>query len=261
MIKSAYFPNQTFETKEALFNELKTYKDKLINLKRATILNSDSLKNVQLKRLDAIKGVDLDDEYTYHVINTTKYLDSHGDVHTDSIWTKSVKEQQGKVYFVADHDLSIKSVIAYPEDVEMYVDAIEWKNIGVDLDGTTNALIFKVKKTDIQLDSALDIITNKRNIEHSVRMQYVKIDLAINDSTDDFKAEKGVWDSTIDTIANKEVAIEQGYFWRVSEAKISQEGSMVLKGSNDATPILQQKVEKEVEIIEEVKTFIPTFII
>ena len=249
--KTSYLPNEEFTTQKELFTALKSNKEKLIGLKKAKIFNSDSLKNVSVKSLTTLKGFDLDDEYSYHVINTTKYLDSHGDVHTDNIWNKSIQEQQGKVYFVADHDLSIKSVIAFPSDVEMYMQTIKWSDLGVDAIGDTNALMFKVKKSDVQLESALKIIQNKIEIEHSVRMQYVKIDLAVNDTSDEFKEEKGVWDSTIDQIANKTKANEDGFFWRVSEAKISQEGSMVLRGSNDATPMLQQKqVTKTVEVKE-----------
>ena len=64
------------------------------------------------------------------------------------------------------------------------------------------------------------------------------------------------------SIANKAQAIEQGYFWVVTEAKISQEGSMVLRGSNDATPILtsENKTQSnpdqtEEETKENIKTF------
>ena len=37
------------------------------------------------------------------------------------------------------------------------------------------------------------------------------------------------------------VAFERGYYWTVSEAKIFKEGSMVLAGSNDLTPMLLSK--------------------
>ena len=72
-------------------------------------------------------------------------------------------------------------------------------------------------------------------------MQYVKIDLAIDSSDSDMEEEKAVWDMYINDIANKEAAIEQGYFWAVTEAKIYKEGSMVLAGSNDVTPMVYPK--------------------
>jgi len=253
MIKSAYFPNKTFTTKQELFKELKDNRKALIDLKKATILNSDGLtsKTIKLEQ-NAVKGLVMDSDYSYHIINTTKYLDSHNDVHMDGIWNKSINEQQGKVYFLADHDMSIKSIIAHPKDVEMSIQDIEWKSLGRDYSGSTQALMFKVKKDAIVMPEALSIIENKINIEHSIRMQYVKIDLAINDESKDYAEEKAVWDGDIENIANKERALEEGYFWRVSEAKIAQEGSMVLRGSNDATPILEQKevISTPVEVKE-----------
>jgi hypothetical protein len=42
----------------------------------------------------------------------------------------------------------------------------------------------------------------------------------------------------ISLIANQEKAIEQGYFWAVLEAEIVEEGSSVVRGSNDITPML-----------------------
>lgn len=260
MIKSVYFPNRTFTTKSELFKALKEQKDELIGLKKASIINSDGLKS-ETTKLDgmAAKVVHLDDDFSYHVINTTKYMDSHSDVHIDGIWNKSLSDKQGKIYFVADHDLSIKSVIAYPKDVTMYVQDLPWRLLGKDFDGNTQALIFKVKKDAIVLEAAKQIIENKIDIEHSIRMQYVNIELAINEEGEDYVDEKMLFDSVIGSVANKVQAIEQGYFWVVTEAKISQEGSMVLRGSNDATPILTSESktdapDQQTEIKEETKT-------
>lgn len=263
MIKSVYFPNRTFTTKSELFKALKEQKDELIGLKKASIINSDGLKS-ETTKLDgmAAKVVHLDDNFSYHVINTTKYMDSHSDVHIDGIWNKSLSDKQGKIYFVADHDLSIKSVIAYPKDVTMYVQDLPWRLLGKDFDGNTQALMFKVDKNKIVLDAAKQIIENKIDIEHSIRMQYVNIELAIDEIGEDYEEEKMLFDAVISSIANKAQAIEQGYFWVVTEAKISQEGSMVLRGSNDATPILtsENKTQSnpdqtEEETKENIKTF------
>jgi len=254
MIKSAYFPGREFSTKQELFKALIKHKSELIGLKKAEIFNSDGLKADTTKvSKEALKGISLDNDYSYHVINTTKYMDSHSDVHLNGIWNKSISDKQGKIYFVVDHDLSIKSVIAYPKDVTMYVQDIPWRTLGKDFDGETQALIFKVKKDKIVLDSAKNIIENKIDIEHSIRMQYVNIELAIDESGEGYEDEKALFDATIGQIANKGTAVEQGYFWVVKEAKISQEGSMVLRGSNDATPILQES-----KIIKEEKTEQPT---
>jgi hypothetical protein len=244
-IKALEFPNESFETKGELFAHLKKYKETLIGLKKAKAINSDSIKATDIRELEAIKAANVEDGFIHAVINTTKYLDSHNDLHLDGIWTKSVGEQQGKIYFVSDHDLTIKSVIAFPKDVEMKVEQIAWKDLGADFEGSTEALIFKVAKEDIQLKEAKTIIEQKVAIEHSVRMQYVNIDLAINSEEKDLAEERALWDSTIGLVANKAQALEQGYFWAVGEAKIFKEGSMVLSGSNDVTPMLLSKQEIE----------------
>ena len=66
-------------------------------------------------------------------------------------------------------------------------------------------------------------------------MQYVNIDLSVNDY--DSEEEYKVWSEVYPKLANKEVADEMGYFWAVRELKLVNEGSMVLFGSNSATPI------------------------
>ena len=251
MIKSAYFPDRTFKNKQELYKALKDNKDKLIGLKKNSIINSDGSR-YETSKIDgmASKVVNLDDAFSYHVINTTKYMDSHSDVHLDGIWSKSITDKQGKIYFLIDHTMSVNTVVAYPKDVTMYVQDLPWRLLGKDFDGNTQALIFKVAKDKIVLESAKQIIENKIDIEHSIRMQYVNIELAIDESGEGYEEEKTLFDATVGSIANKAQAIEQGYFWVVSEAKISQEGSMVLRGSNDATPILTSESKTDADTTE-----------
>jgi len=236
--KCIELPGKEFTSKHAMFKAIKAKKNEIIGLKKAQVKHSDSLRFVAVHGVDAEKGINVPDGHVMAVINTTKYMDSHNDVHLNGIWSKSVEDQQGKIYFIADHDLSVKSVIAFPNDVDMMVKSIDWKDLGADFPGTTQALIFKVRKEDIVLDAAKHIIEEKLPIEHSVRMQYVTIKFAVNSDSPDFAEEKKEWDHTIELVANKDIAIENGYYWTVSEAKIFKEGSMVLAGSNDVTPML-----------------------
>lgn len=60
---------------------------------------------------------------------------------------------------------------------------------------------------------------------------------------DEDKQYKDYYDKRISEIVNREVAETLGYFWGVEEAKIITEGSMVLLGSNDATPVNQKDIE------------------
>lgn len=257
MIKSATFPDREFATKEELFKELKLNEKKLIDLKKATIQKSAEKGQLStfelLKNDESIKEyIDAKDNYIFAVINTTKYLDSHDDVHMNGIWNKSVNEQQGKIFYIADHSLKINDVVAWNSDVEIMVKSLPFSFLGKSYEGNTEALIFAIDKNKIVHEGAKQIIENKRPVQNSVRMEYVKIELAIDDAQPDYAENKKTFDLYINEIANKDKAIEQGYFWAVTEAKISKEGSMVLFGSNDVTPIIENKTEAE-EITSEIK--------
>jgi hypothetical protein len=238
VIKAVEFKGKSFDTKEDLFKELKANKKELIGLKTAEVKHSAPL-SMSLNKLETAKAIDgLDKGYIYPVINTTKYMDSHNDVHLDGIWNRSIGDQVGKVHYLINHELEVGKVIAYPKDVEVLVKDVLWTDLGANYSGYTQALIFKTNVFDYSNIDAKKIIKEEIEIQHSVRMQYVKIDLAINSTAEDTIEEKAVWEKYISEIANKEAVIEQGYFWAVTEAKIYKEGSMVLAGSNDITPMI-----------------------
>lgn len=236
--------NREFSSKTEMFKALKEHKQEIINLKKAAVKRSDGVPMLSIKESsETIKGLTPKDElkfgdYVYPVINTTKYLDSHGDVHLDGIWDRSANEQAGKVYLLINHDLSVGKVISQPKDVEPMVKDIAWKDLGKNYPGNTQALIFKAKISEKSNKDGFLAYKDNDPVEHSIRMQYVKLDLAVNSDDKELKEEKKLYDSIYPEIANKELADEQGYFWAVSEAKIYKEGSMVLAGSNDATPTL-----------------------
>lgn len=230
---------QEFDSQKAMLTALKENKDQIKAIKRATIKKADGIPFDVEEGLMAQKAVDgLEKGYIYPVINTTLYMDSHEDVHLNGIWNKSVTEQKGKVHYIVNHDMKLGSVIAFPKDVEAFVQTVKWSDLGAGFDGQTEALTFKVPVSAIVHPDAKHVIENKIPAQHSVRMQYVKLELAINDPDPAFKEEFAEWNKHIDKIANKDRAQELGYFWAVYEAKISQEGSMVLLGSNDVTPLL-----------------------
>jgi uncharacterized protein (UPF0212 family) len=243
MIKCKQFPDKTFSSKEDLFKALRENVDKIIALKKAAIQKSCDkgypLFSFLTKEFDATKAdFQMQDGFIYPVINSTRYLDSHDDVHFDGIWKKSLKEQQGKLFYVADHDLKLASVIAYPNNVKSFTANIPWSFVGKNYEGETEALIFQIAKDKIVSVIVKDAIEKEVPLQNSVRMQYVKIKLGINSDAKEDVDFKAYFDSKIDLIANKDVALEQGYFFGVEEAKIVHEGSMVLFGSNDATSIL-----------------------
>ena len=246
MIKSIYFPGKEFANKEQLFAALKVECEKIIALKKAEIHKSffkgyPSDGFLLKDATDASKvGPHMKSGYIYPVINTTRYMDSHDDVHLDGLWDRSAKEQQGKLYYVADHKIEVGKIIAWPEDVLVMVKSIPWSFVGKDFEGNTEALIYEIAKDKIAMGEAKDIIEQKRPVQNSVRMQYVTIKLGMNSDSKDHVEYKAYFDKHINTIANKNVAEERGYFFGVEEAKIVKEGSMVILGSNDATTIRQK---------------------
>jgi len=225
-----------FDSKKAMFAELKANKDLLIKARKAEIkTKSNTFKLQGLSDLSIKALPDMEDGYIYAVISNTNYMDSHNDVHLNGSMSKTASEQYGKVYYVADHELKVDSIIATPKNVDMQLKAVDWKAMGYDYEGKTEALLFKVAKNKIYHDKALKLIDDKEPLENSIRMQYVKIDLAVNDPEEE--SEYKTWSEVYPKIANKERADEYGYFWAVRELKIINEGSMVLFGSNSATPI------------------------
>lgn len=246
MIKSHYFPEKTFATKEEFFTELRLNVDKIITVKTTEVYKSHEkgcpTVNFLFKDSNAASkvGPQMKDGYCYPITNTTLYLDSHDDVHLNGIWDVSVKSQQGKLFYVADHEIKTNTIIAWPSDVYTMVKSIPWSFVGKDYPGNTEGLIFEIDKAKIVHTVAKQIIDEKRPVQNSVRMQYVKIQLAINSDDKENVDYKMVWDKYIDSIVNKDIADERGYFFAVSEAKIIKECSMVPLGSNDATAIRQK---------------------
>jgi hypothetical protein len=172
------------------------------------------------------------------IINTTNWMDSHGDVHISGLWKKSLQETKD-LYLLQEHEMTFAGIIT--DQVKAYTKKFTWQELGYDMPGTTEALVF---------DSTID---NERNPfmfdqyrkgyvkNHSVGMRYVNLELAVNSSDEYWKEEFAVWNKYFDDIANKEVADAQGYFWAVREAKVI-EGSAVPIGSNTMTPT--QSVER-----------------
>lgn len=235
--------DKTFESKEQLFKALAENETFIHDAKKSQVYKSFE-KGLQVvtdqkqieKAFDSIeKGIKFDSDYYYFVVNTANFLDSHGDMHVEGNWNKSVKDQQGKVYLVFDHSLKRSDIIAMKKDVEMLTAKISWNMLGKDYEGETYSLIYKVKKDKIVNKEAKEWLEQGHELEASVRMQYVKIETALNSTNPDYSKQKETFDIYYPRIANKEEFEEINYFWVVKEAKNIMESSLVLFGSNSAT--------------------------
>jgi hypothetical protein len=252
--------DKSFETKEQMFKELMVNKEFIIKEKTSNILKSCEKglsivanQDAIFKALETNKALKLDSDYYYFVVNSSNILDSHRDLHVKGNWDKSVKEQQGKVYLVFDHQLKRNEIIAMKEDISMFTAEIPFSLIGKNYDGDTYALIYKVAKNRIVNKDAKEWLNDGYSLEASVRMQYVKIELAVNTNDTDSVKEKETFDKYIDVIANKNEFKDLDYFWVVKEAKNVQESSLVMFGSNSATGTIQEN-KTEADVITSEKT-------
>jgi len=236
-----------FEDKAQLFDWLVSNKSALVAQKKSAIKYADAIsysaplvneKGDVCKSENEIPATATKIKVR-SIINTTKIMDSHSDVHIDQLWNKSLKENKEN-YLCNQHNFSFEGIIS--DNVKAFVKQMTWKELGFEFEGQTQALVF---------DSVIDKADNPMMFDkyrlgkvknHSVGMRYVSLKMAIND--DRYEAEKATWDKYIGIVANKEEAEAQGYFWAVTEAKVI-EGSPVVKGSNYATPTQSVEQTKE----------------
>ena len=255
MIKSIDFPDRIFETKDELFDALRESNKIIIDSKKCVVYKSiDKGCGVTLRPLTADKfettdkAVKFDSNYWYIVMNTTNILDSHKDLHIPGLWNKSVKERQNKNYIVDSHELSLKATIAKKEYVELILLNTTFSKIGINYDGNTQALIYKVAKNKIIDEKAKQWLESGDEIQGSVRMQYEEINLAMNSTNPNDAEYKKLFDDYIDVIANKkDIDEEISYFWVVKRAKNTYESSLVLFGSNSSTGTISETKDNNYE--------------
>jgi hypothetical protein len=228
------------------FNQLKELKDNkniIIAQKKATIKHADcvvygSISNSVVTKSGAIKSISQDDFNLAEVIkakiiiNTTNILDSHGDVHINGIWKKTVNETK-LIYHLQEHEMTFKHVIS--DDVIANIEKYKWTEIGQNYLGITEALVFesiiKKERNPFMFEQYIKGYVK----QHSVGMQYINLVLCINSTDKYFKEEKQNWDKYCPMVVNSQDAIDAQTFWAVTEAKLI-EGSAVVLGSNRATP-------------------------
>ena len=231
-----------FATKKEEIDYLVKHNKEIIEFKKAVVKHTtptttDKESCSTVKALSTSKEHDTDNVIKRTVIgNTYNWLDSHGDVHLDGTFGKSISERQNKIWHLHDHEQKITAKVGIPSKI--YEESVAWSDLGIKKAGTTTALMMD---SDIRKDYNNLIFQEYKdgNIDqHSVGMYYVKIDFAVNDK--DHKAEFKTWNDNIDKIGNREKAEELGYFYAVKEAKLV-EISAVLQGSNELTPTIEAK--------------------
>jgi hypothetical protein len=134
---------------------------------------------------------------------------------------------------IRDHEYKLSAEVGDVADI--YLQDVSLTDLGLKEKGKTQCVIFE---TDIRKDYDPVIFdkyrTGKIN-QHSIGLQYVKIEVAIKDEGDE--KEMDFWNKYYSKIINKEVADQYGFFFVVSEYKLL-ENSAVLFGSNELTPTI-----------------------
>lgn len=231
--------NKEFQSREEMFRALKKNQRLILANKKSeakTKRNTGALGFMDMRKHEVKALPNLDDDFIYPVISNTNYLDSHLDVHLDGSMNRTAKNQNNKVYYVADHKLEVDSVIAMPKDVNIMLERCKWSDLGRNYDGETEALIFKIAKTDLMHDKFMNMVSKGNELQNSIRMIYVDLAMAINSQDVEYKDEYATYLEVYPKIANKDNFEGIDYFFAIKELKIHMEGSAVLFGSNDATP-------------------------
>lgn len=240
-----YLGNKEFPTKKAMFQFMIENKETLVAQKKAIDKKADAFvyqpiivndKPLIQNKADenTIDPISIDSLKVVVVINTTNFLDRHGDVHLPGIWNKSLSENKA-IMHLQEHEMEFDKIISDGEMLKVYTKTYSWAELGYPYEGYTEGLTFESTIERKRNEFMLKQYANGWVRNHSVGMRYVKIDFAIND--EDCPNEYEAWKKYYPQIANKEVADEKGYFWYVLEAKVI-EGSAVPIGSNSATPTI-----------------------
>lgn len=239
-----------FESRKDLIEYLIKNERSLIAQKKAITKEGDGL-NLSYSIITQKGGVDKANEPVDSsvdvldvrvIINTTNLMDSHLDVHLPGLWDKSLNENLG-IMHIQEHVKKFDHIISDGKELKVFVKNYTWKELGFPYDGSTQALVFDSTIKRDRSEGAEFMLKQyaKGYVKnHSVGMRYVKLILAINDK--DAGANWEAWEKYFPEVANKEVAEDRGYFWAVKEAKVI-EGSAVPRGSNPATPTLDNNKE------------------
>lgn len=231
--------------------ELIARKNELIRLKKNTIKQGDIIgfsPATAKSFLTTEKNEDTESELFRTIVgNTYGWMDSHDDVHMKGIFTKSIKENGENVLHLHDHVHQLSAKVGTP--LKVYEKELNWSDVGLNASGTTTALLMDTKIEKARNSNIFEDYKSGQITQHSVGMQYVKIELAVNDPEE--KEEFATWERYKDQVKNLDKAEENGYFWAVTEAKLI-EVSCVIRGSNELTPTLESKSIEEV--VTELKT-------
>ena len=242
------FTVPNFSDEKALYAYLVEKEDDIFYAKKLELKKADGFmgNSIITKSFDFASKANLIDSESIDavlVINTTKLLDSHQDVHIDGLWDKSLAENK-RIKHLQEHKMTFDSIIADKDDLNAYVKNFSWKELGYNAKGDTQALVFESK---IRKERNLYMFEQyaKNNVDnHSVGMVYVKMVTCINDN--DYPVQQENYEKYAPMVANQKALKTRNFFWAVTEAMV-KEGSAVPMGSNFITPTISVKTIEDIK--------------
>lgn len=242
-----------FSEKKELFRYLIANKSEIIAQKKATPIKSDDFtcapilpdahKTYGVKAKGGDFGAHPGSLVVDVIANLSLYADSYLDVMMPDSWAKSINEKATNIPFLHDHKWQVDAKIA--KTLAVYAEEITLSELGINSDvKTAQALMFKGEFSPDINEKLYNLYKRGMVNQHSIGLQYVKIELAVNDpdESEEYKA----WNRYYSQVINKEYVNRYGFFWAVKEAKIF-ENSAVLFGANEMTPTMS---------LEEIKSLI-----
>lgn len=229
------------EDKAAKLAFIKANKSEILKAKKGQLKRCDSViaSPKPVKSDGSQKMADENESGVYRIVaNSIGFMDSHMDVSINGSFTKSINERGNRIPILVNHDYSPKSIFASNKGVA--VEMVNIRELGYDRDGMTEAVLARI---DPKYDDQMKRLYEGGEIkEHSVGIRYVKLELAMNDNTEQREFEN--WNKYINQVINRDVADEAGYFFAVTEQRL-EEISAVVFGSNPYTPTLDNITQDE----------------
>ncbi len=239
-----------------LFDFLSKNKSALIQQKCAFPIKSESsgfpyFVTKKTKIGSAIKAgetelspVDINELDITAIGNAANFIDCQMDLLLPDCWKKTIKENgpQGKnrIWHLKNHQQNTDGVIGQIN--KLYSKDYSLEELGLSgFFGVTQCLVMEstVDETD---PKCFKLYSRKQINQHSIGLQYVKLDLAVNDPN--YPNDFAIWNKYYAQVINKDMANSRGYFWVVYEIKLL-EVSAVLWGANELTPCIDNEEKSE----------------
>ena len=237
-----------FATQKELFEYLVTEKELILDQKKSIEKHCEGsisfIDRVNVTTKAALYSNDKEAGILKRTIlaNTYWWMDSMSDVHLgkgegdQAVFTESIKNRATKIPPIDQHNWSLDGRIG--KTLDIYEAPISWRALGVGKTGMTEGLFADAQIEKEKNAARYNDYLNDEIDQHSVGMQYLDIQLAVNDE-EGYPKEYATYQKYISKIGNRQEVEKQGFFFAVGKARL-KEYSAVIAGANELTPVIGQ---------------------